>query len=106
MLGHGEIITGITLPAPKPLPSVYRKLARVAGDFATASCALALDVTAAGPTINVAIGGCGPAPPRERRAGGDLRGRAGDPPPPAALGAPVAPRAPPVGHVPGCAPPR
>src|SRR5258708_35271661 len=30
MLGHGEIITGITLPARKPFPPVYRKLARAA----------------------------------------------------------------------------
>jgi CO/xanthine dehydrogenase FAD-binding subunit len=103
MLGHGEIITGITLPAPRPLPSVYRKLARVAGDFATASCALALDVTAAGPTINVAIGGCGPAPVRDRRAEEDLRGRLDDPSAVAALGERLVACADPVDDVRGSA---
>jgi len=78
-LAPGEIITCIALPAPQPRPSVYRKLARVSGDFAIASCAMALDVNDSGATINVAIGACGPKPVRDVAAEHALRGRLDDP---------------------------
>lgn len=103
ILEHGEIITGITLPAPKPVASVYRKLARVAGDFATASCAIARDLTDAGATINVAIGACGPAPVRDPEAEQALRGRLDRPEAVAALGARLTELADPVDDVRGSA---
>ena len=79
VLEPGEIVVGVVLPAPRRQPSVYRKLARVSGDFATASCAMALDETAQGATINVAIGACGPKPLRDVEAEEALRGRLADP---------------------------
>jgi CO/xanthine dehydrogenase FAD-binding subunit len=79
VLEAGEIVTGIALPAPRAQPSVYRKLARVSGDFATASCAMALDENEQGGTINVAIGACGPMPVRDAAAEEALRGRLDDP---------------------------
>lgn len=103
VLEAGEIITGILLPPPQSTPSTYRKLARVSGDFATASCALALDVNDGGETIRAAIGACGPAPVRDIDAEDALRGRLDDPAAVAELGAALAALANPVDDVRGSA---
>ena len=103
VLEHGEIVTGISLPAPRPRPSAYRKLARVSGDFATASCAIALDQNGSGATLHVAIGACGPAPVRDRDAEEALRGRIDDPKAVAGLGERLAALADPVDDVRGTA---
>ncbi|WP_428929478.1 FAD binding domain-containing protein [Marinibacterium sp. SX1] len=76
-LEEGEIITAFTLPAPEPVASSYRKIARVTGDFATASCAMSLDADGRG--IRAAIGACGPGPLRDHAAEAALRGHLGDP---------------------------
>ncbi|WP_158970404.1 FAD binding domain-containing protein [Chachezhania sediminis] len=76
-LEEGEVITAFTLPAPEESPSAYRKIARVTGDFATASCAMAL--TADGQGIRVAIGACGPGPLRDPEAEQALIGKLDDP---------------------------
>ncbi|MFT5116323.1 MAG: CO/xanthine dehydrogenase FAD-binding subunit/carbon monoxide dehydrogenase subunit G [Parasphingorhabdus sp.] len=64
-IGHGEIITTVVLPAPCPAYSSYRKVARVSGDFAVASCAISVN---AEDCVRIAIGGCGPYPIRQRTA--------------------------------------
>ncbi len=76
-LEEGEIITAITLPAPVEVSSTYRKIARVSGDYATASCAMALDPDGQG--LRVAIGACGPGPLRDRAGEKALRGKLDDP---------------------------
>lgn len=76
-LEEGEIITAITLPAPYAASSTYRKIARVSGDYATASCAMALEEDGKG--LRAAIGACGPGPLRDRDAEAALRGRLDDP---------------------------
>jgi carbon-monoxide dehydrogenase medium subunit len=101
VLDHDEIVTGITLPAPQPRPSVYRKLARVSGDFATASCAMAHGED--GETINVAIGACGPKPVRDVAAEAALQGRLDDAKAVAEFGRQLAARADPVDDVRGSA---
>ncbi len=75
-LKQDELITGIHLPTPSAAPSHYRKLARVSGDYATASCAMVL--TADG-GLRVAIGACGPAPLRAPAAEAALCGHLHDP---------------------------
>lgn len=77
-LEQGEIITAVELPAARPLASHYRKVARVSGDFATCSCAIALDDDGQGFTMRIAIGACGPHPLRDRDAEETLRGRLHD----------------------------
>jgi len=74
-LDEGEIVIAITLPAPRNELSLYRKVARVTGDYATASCAIAMD----GDTIRVAIGACGPGPIRDTEAEETLRGHLANP---------------------------
>lgn len=76
-LEEGEIITAIKLPAPVEAPSTYRKIARVSGDYATASCAMSLDPDGQG--LRVAIGACGPGPLRHRPGEEALRGKLDDP---------------------------
>jgi carbon-monoxide dehydrogenase medium subunit len=39
-LGAGELVTAVYLPAPRPGIGLYKKFARVAGDFAIASVAI------------------------------------------------------------------
>lgn len=102
VLGHGEIITAIALPAPQKMFSVYRKIARVSGDFATASCAMVLQ-NEPDATVHVAIGGCGPAPVRDRAAEEALRGQLHDPKAVAAFGEKIAALADPVDDVRGSA---
>ncbi len=74
-LGEDELLTAILLPAPQAGPSAYRKLARVSGDYATASCAVVLDQDGG---LRAAIGGCGPAPLRSTEAETAIRGRLHD----------------------------
>jgi len=78
-LAPGEIVAAIHLPAmPAGARGTYHKLARVAGDFATASVAVVLAM--AGDScchLRIAIGGCGPTPVRlaeveTRLIGGEL----------------------------------
>ena len=61
-----EIVTAIVLPPEPPGARVhYEKFARVEGDFATISVALALWQEGATPTrIQIALGGVGPKPVR------------------------------------------
>ena len=66
-LEPGELITSILLPAPMPGYSSYRKVARVSGDYAVASCAISIGNNGSG-RVGIAIGGCGPAPVRVRDA--------------------------------------
>ncbi|MBK6863520.1 MAG: xanthine dehydrogenase family protein subunit M [Ideonella sp.] len=54
-----EIVTAVLLPAPDGGTGLYVKHARVAGDYATASVAIARD--GAG-RLRVAVGSCGPTP--------------------------------------------
>ncbi|HUT47749.1 MAG TPA: xanthine dehydrogenase family protein subunit M [Alphaproteobacteria bacterium] len=65
-LGAGEMVTGVRLPAaPMGSVGVYHKLARVSGDFATASVALVLAME--NHTVShlaVAVGACAPTPVR------------------------------------------
>ncbi len=93
----GEIVTAIHLPAARPVPSVYRKLCRVPGDYATASVACASD----GDGVRVAVGACGHGPIRSREAEAALRGNLRDPVAIAAFGAALADLADPVDDVRG-----
>jgi len=58
-LEPGEIVISFEIPKPKPGTGFYLKHARVAGDFAIVSIALALADDGA---ARVAVGGCGPSP--------------------------------------------
>ena len=58
------LVTAIYLPPPRPGVGLYRKHARVSGDFAIASVALAVTQSGTGVSVRVAIGGCGPKPVR------------------------------------------
>ena len=72
----GELVVAIHLPAvPVGAVGVYDKLARVEGDFATASVAVVLAM--AGDTcsaLRIAVGGCGPTPLRLAEAESGLVG--------------------------------
>jgi carbon-monoxide dehydrogenase medium subunit len=75
-LEPGELIEAVSIP-PAPAGSVgsYTKLARVSGDFATASVALVLAMDGdACSHLAVAVGACGPTPVRLREAEQDLIG--------------------------------
>ncbi len=99
-LEEGEILASIHLPKPENRPSTYRKLTRVSGDYATASCAVAL--TADG-GLRAAIGACGPAPLRARVAEATLLGRLHDPAAVAVLGEALVALSDPVDDVRGSA---
>lgn len=75
-LEPGELIEAVVLPpAPAGTVGSYTKLARVAGDFAIASVALALGMDGGACThLAVAVGACGPAPVRRRDVEADLIG--------------------------------
>lgn len=63
-LQPGELITAIVVP-PLPGRARYRKLARVHGDYATASVALVADGTTDHVrSVRIGIGACGPRPVR------------------------------------------
>lgn len=74
-LEPGQIVTAVYLAKPKDRPSVYVKLARTPGDYATASVACALGDG----NVRVAVGACGPKPVRSRDAEAELADRIGDP---------------------------
>lgn len=63
-LEPGEIVTAVLLPRLRHGLGIYRKFARVTGDFAIASVALSVSREAKGATLRIAIGGCGPKPVR------------------------------------------
>lgn len=98
-LTPGEIVTAVHLPAPGPGRSVYRKLARTPGDYATASVACARD----GEGVRVAVGACGPGPIRDAGAEAALAGKLGDKAAVAAFGDALAGLADPVDDVRGSA---
>ncbi len=75
-LGPGELVAAIHLPgAPAGAVGVYDKLARVEGDFATASAAVVLAMAGdACSHLRIAVGGCGPTPVRLAEAESALIG--------------------------------
>lgn len=76
--GPGELVTAVYLPPPRKGAGVYKKLARVSGDFAIASVALAVATEARGVSVRVAIGGCGPKPIRADEVDAMLAAKFGD----------------------------
>lgn len=94
-----EIVTAIHLPPAGAGPSVYRKLARTPGDYATASVACARDADG----VRVAVGACGPAPVRSVAAEAALAGHLEDGAAVAAFGAALAELSDPVDDVRGSA---
>ena len=76
--GPGELVAGVYLPPPRPGIGLYKKLARVSGDFAIASVALSVAKDAKGVAVRVAIGGCGPRPIRADAADAMLSAKFGD----------------------------
>lgn len=102
-LEPGEIITAIRLPALPPGPTLYRKLARVSGDYATISCAARLEGHGPSAMARIAIGGCGPGPLRDEAGEQALRGSLGDSAAVAALGASLQALSDPIDDVRGTA---
>jgi len=98
-LQPGEFVAAVILPPAGPGPSVYRKLARTPGDYATVSVACAR----VGEGVRVAVGACGPAPLRSPVAEGALAGRLSDPAAVAAFGAALVDLSDPVDDVRGSA---
>jgi carbon-monoxide dehydrogenase medium subunit len=100
-LAPGELVAAIHLPAGNPRSTgYYDKLARVEGDYATASVAVVL--TMAGQScsgIAIAVGACGPKPVRLAEAERKLVGGALDDAALAAAGALLAEAADPVDDV-------
>jgi carbon-monoxide dehydrogenase medium subunit len=94
-LAPGELVTAVFLPPAHDGVGIYKKFARVAGDFAIASVALAITRGERGPAVRIAIGGCGPKPihladvdamlsarfgePEAARSGGERLAAASDP---------------------------
>jgi carbon-monoxide dehydrogenase medium subunit len=75
VLKPNEIVAAIKLPPPRPGVGIYKKLARVAGDFATVSVALTASLDG---DVSIAVGGCGPFPVSDEGVNSGLRGRLGD----------------------------
>jgi CO/xanthine dehydrogenase FAD-binding subunit len=98
-LQPGEFVAAVVLPPAGQGASVYRKLARTPGDYATVSVACAR----AGEGVRVAVGACGPAPLRAEDAEAALAGRLTDPAAVAAFGAALAALADPIDDVRGSA---
>lgn len=68
-LAPAEIVTAILLPPATPGVALYDKLARVSGDHAIVSVALAVSRReAATVRVGLALGGCGPKPVQRREA--------------------------------------
>lgn len=99
VLAPGDIVTAVHLPPAGPGPAVWRKLARVPGDYATVSVAC----LRSGDRVQVAVGACGPGPIRSLDAEAALAGRLGDPLAVAAFGEALAALADPVDDVRGSA---
>ncbi len=76
--GPGELVTAVYLPAPRPGAGLYKKLARVSGDFAIASVALSAAKQGKALAVRVAVGGCGPRPIRSDEADALLAAKFGD----------------------------
>ena len=98
-LQPGEFVAGVILPPTGQGPSVYRKLARTPGDYATVSVACAR----VGQSVRVAVGACGPAPLRAPDAEAAILGRLTDPVAVADFGAALAALADPIDDVRGSA---
>lgn len=98
-LKPGEIVAAVRLPAATGGPSVYHKLARTPGDFATVSVACTLERDG----VRVAVGACGPGPVRSRAAEAELGGNHGDAAAVARFGAALAALADPAEDVRGSA---
>lgn len=97
VLEPGELVTAVFLPAPTEARSVYRKLARTQGDYATASVACVRSVDG----VRVAVGACGPGPVRSPEAEAKLAGKLDDAAAVAAFGAALAKLADPIDDVRG-----
>ena len=80
-LKENEIIVAVRVPpAPPDSIGIYRKMARVAGDFATIAVALVLTMENSVCTdIRIGVGGCNPTPVRVPAAEAKLVGSALDP---------------------------
>jgi carbon-monoxide dehydrogenase medium subunit len=78
VLGPSEIVVAVRLPPLPPGPTLFRKVARVSGDYATASCALRVEEDGRGATLRASIGACGPGPLRDEEEEERLRGRLHD----------------------------
>jgi carbon-monoxide dehydrogenase medium subunit len=98
-LQPGEFVAAVILPPTGQGPSVYRKLARTPGDYATVSVACAR----VGQSVRVAVGACGPAPLRAPDDEAALSGHLTDPDAVAAFGAALAALADPIDDVRGSA---
>jgi carbon-monoxide dehydrogenase medium subunit len=100
-LAPGELVIAVLIPrTPAGSVGVYRKLARVAGDFAIVSVALLLGAESGRCThLQVAVGGSGPAPLRLPQFEEKLIGRPLDDLDAAALGRALAWIADPVDDV-------
>lgn len=98
-LQPGEFVAAVILPPTGQGPSVYRKLARTPGDYATVSVACAR----VGQSVRVAVGACGPAPLRAPDAEAAILGRLTDPVAVADFGAALAALADPIDDVRGSA---
>lgn len=69
VLGHGEIIVGVTLPPPVPGRQIYRKVRdRASYAFALVSVACIVDSTGGKRNARVTLGGVASKPWRSRRA--------------------------------------
>ena len=77
-LDQGELVTGIVLPpGPAKAATRFEKLARVEGDFATASVAVVLSLdTGRVTSARLALGGCGSVPIRSIEAEQSIVGQA------------------------------
>jgi len=61
----GELVTAVLLPKPEGGHGLYVKHCRVAGDYATASIAIAMQRSG---HVRAAVGGCGPTPLHDAQA--------------------------------------
>ncbi len=98
-LAPGEVVTAVILPPGEAGIGRYKKLARVAGDFAIASIALAIAQRGSAISVRVAVGGCGPKPVHLAEADDRLSRGPGDETAVAEAGALLAAAADPVDDV-------
>ncbi|WP_170760833.1 FAD binding domain-containing protein [Ruegeria lacuscaerulensis] len=66
-LQRAELIVAVHLPPAEKGHAQYYKMARVSGDFATANCAISVTAQPS-PSVQIAVGGCGPQPIRSKSA--------------------------------------
>jgi carbon-monoxide dehydrogenase medium subunit len=98
-LAPGELVTAVYLPPPRAGAGLYKKLARVSGDFAIASVALSVAKEKDGVSARVAVGGCGPKPIRAGDVDAMLSAKFGDAATAAAAGERLAAASDPVDDV-------